>query len=88
MPKKSSGSETIHLTLPESSFKMYNAEAPSLEVETSKEEMLKLYRNMNLIRRLEMAADGLYKTKKIRGFCHLSNGGVSELNQRFLILSA
>ncbi|KAI7894255.1 dehydrogenase E1 component-domain-containing protein [Mucor mucedo] len=69
------GSQSIHLTLPETSFQTYNVEAPSLEVETNKEEMLKLYKNMNLIRRLEMAADGLYKAKKIRGFCHLSNGG-------------
>ncbi|GAA5805755.1 dehydrogenase E1 component-domain-containing protein [Helicostylum pulchrum] len=74
MAKKSS-SESIHITLPESSFKMYNADAPSFEIETNKEELLDLYKNMNLIRRVEMAADGLYKAKKIRGFCHLSNGG-------------
>lgn len=70
-------SDSIHFTLPESAFKMYNEEAPSLEIETNKEELISLYKNMNRIRRVEMAADGLYKAKKIRGFCHLSNGGVS-----------
>lgn len=28
----------------------------------------------NMIRRMEMAADRLYKEKKVRGFCHLSTG--------------
>lgn len=29
---------------------------------------------MTLRRRMELAADGLYKDRKIRGFCHLSTG--------------
>ncbi len=29
---------------------------------------------MNIIRRIETAADGLYKSRMIRGFCHLSTG--------------
>ncbi len=36
--------------------------------------MLGLYRTMQAIRRLETACDQLYKSKKIRGFCHLSTG--------------
>ncbi|KAH1293839.1 alpha subunit of pyruvate dehydrogenase [Aspergillus fumigatus] len=33
-----------------------------------------MYQDMLTIRRLEIAADALYKQKKIRGFCHLSTG--------------
>lgn len=33
-----------------------------------------MYYNMVAIRQMEMAADRLYKEKKIRGFCHLSTG--------------
>lgn len=32
------------------------------------------YREMSLVRRMEIAADGLYKQKQIRGFLHLYNG--------------
>ncbi|KAI7866411.1 dehydrogenase E1 component-domain-containing protein [Spinellus fusiger] len=69
-----SGSEKVKITLPETSFEMYNAEKPSLEVEISKEELLDMYTKMTTIRRMEMAADAMYKAKKIRGFCHLCNG--------------
>ncbi|RKP13372.1 Dehydrogenase, E1 component, partial [Piptocephalis cylindrospora] len=62
------------LDLPESSFSAYDCEAPSLQVEVSGEKLINLYRQMTLIRRLEMAADALYKAKMIRGFCHLCTG--------------
>ncbi|KAL0084179.1 PDH complex alfa subunit [Phycomyces blakesleeanus] len=77
MAQASSGSddsEKIKITLPESSFEMYNAEKPSLEVELSKAELLDMYTKMTTMRRMEMAADAMYKAKKIRGFCHLCNG--------------
>jgi pyruvate dehydrogenase E1 component alpha subunit len=35
---------------------------------------LKYYEQMQLIRRMEMKADALYKNRMIRGFCHLSIG--------------
>lgn len=57
---------------------MYHAEAPSLEMETNKEELIEMYTQMATIRRIEMASDGLYKSKKIRGFCHLSTGEVCQ----------
>jgi len=75
MPRFSS--EKLTITLPETSFEMYNCEKPSLDVEVSKEELLDMYTKMTTMRRMEMTADGLYKAKKIRGFCHLCNGQVS-----------
>lgn len=67
-------SEKITITLPESSFEMFKADKPDLTVEISKEELLDMYTKMTTMRRMGMAADGLYKAKKIRGFCHLCNG--------------
>ncbi|KAK9718828.1 alpha subunit of pyruvate dehydrogenase [Basidiobolus ranarum] len=60
--------------LEEEDFVTFNCEAPQNEVSFSKEELLEMYRQMNVMRRLEMAADALYKSKMIRGFCHLCIG--------------
>ncbi|OBZ84999.1 Pyruvate dehydrogenase E1 component subunit alpha, mitochondrial [Choanephora cucurbitarum] len=67
-------SDKLSITLPETSFETYNCEKPGLEVEVTKEELLDMYNKMTVMRRMEMVADGLYKAKKIRGFCHLCNG--------------
>lgn len=50
---------------------------PQMYADTSRDELLSLYRTMVRIRRMELAADQLYKQKLIRGFCHLYNGQVS-----------
>lgn len=70
----SSASDLVKIELPASSFDGYMIDVPELSFETEKETLLKMYKDMIVIRRMEMAADALYKAKKIRGFCHLSVG--------------
>jgi len=41
---------------------------------TTREEMMKLFTDMSTIRRMETVASDLYKSKFIRGFCHLYSG--------------
>jgi len=69
-------SEPFKVTLPEDSFQGYKCDPPELEVEVTKDELLTWYKQMTLMRRMEMAADQLYKAKFIRGFCHLAIGQV------------
>ncbi|RKF79189.1 Pyruvate dehydrogenase E1 component subunit alpha, mitochondrial [Golovinomyces cichoracearum] len=64
----------FNVTLSDQSFEMYNLEPLSHTLETTKAELRQMLYNMAAIRRMEMAADRLYKEKKIRGFCHLSTG--------------
>ncbi|KAI8363491.1 dehydrogenase E1 component-domain-containing protein [Mortierella sp. GBAus27b] len=64
----------VIIHLPESSFEAYNCEAPSLKVSLERETLLNMYRGMMTMRRMETTADGLYKSKLIRGFCHLCTG--------------
>lgn len=60
--------------LSEESFETYELDPPPYTLETTKKELKKMYYDMVATRRMEMAADRLYKEKKIRGFCHLSTG--------------
>jgi hypothetical protein len=62
---------TIEVPVP---FKAHNIEAPSQSVETSKSEIVSMFTQAYLMRRLEIASDVLYKGKFIRGFCHLYDG--------------
>ncbi|XP_030747102.1 pyruvate dehydrogenase E1 component subunit alpha, mitochondrial-like [Sitophilus oryzae] len=47
---------------------------PSITSELEKAEALKLFKQMDMVRRTENALAGLYREKKIRGFCHLVVG--------------
>ena len=53
-------------------------DGPSTNVSVTREDALKIYRNMQSIRRLETNAGNLYKEKIIRGFCHLYSGQVRD----------
>ncbi|KAJ5162782.1 uncharacterized protein N7500_004612 [Penicillium coprophilum] len=62
------------IPLAEESFQTYNLDPPPYFVETTKNQLKQMYRDMIAIRRMELGADQLYKERKIRGFCHLSTG--------------
>lgn len=56
-------------------FKLHKLEeSPKTEVTLEREDALNYYRQMMMIRRMEAAANALYKEKSIRGFCHLYSG--------------
>ena len=62
---------TVEIAVP---FKGHNIEPPSQTSETSPKEVLGFFKDMSRMRRMEIAADQLYKSKLIRGFCHLYDG--------------
>lgn len=64
------------MKLHEDSFRSYRTDIPSLEVEVTKDMLIDMYTKMSTMRRMEMAADALYRQKLIRGFCHLATGQV------------
>ncbi|KAJ2455045.1 alpha subunit of pyruvate dehydrogenase, partial [Coemansia sp. RSA 2424] len=68
------GDETVTFEFCDKTFEGYNIETPSRTLTMTKAEAVGLYRDMQTVRRLEMAADSSYKHKLIRGFCHLCTG--------------
>ncbi|MQM00571.1 hypothetical protein Taro_033306 [Colocasia esculenta] len=62
---------TVETSVP---FVGHKCEPPSREVETTPGELMGFFREMAMMRRMEIAADSLYKAKLIRGFCHLYDG--------------
>ena len=69
-------SKPFTVRLHDDTFHGYKTETPSLEVEVNKDMLIDMYQKMTLMRRMEMAADALYRQKLIRGFCHLATGQV------------
>ncbi|RXK39616.1 pyruvate dehydrogenase (acetyl-transferring) E1 component, alpha subunit [Tremella mesenterica] len=69
-----SGSATFKVNLPGDSFHSYRCDVPDPEIEISKDGLVDMYHKMVQMRRMEQAADALYKQKLIRGFCHLAIG--------------
>lgn len=56
-------------------FKLHNLQSgPPTAVTVSRDDAIKLYSQMQAIRRLETSAGNLYKEKIVRGFCHLYSG--------------
>lgn len=72
-------SKPFTVKLHEDSFHSFQCEKPELELEVSKDQLMTMYKDMQTMRRMEMAADALYKAKLIRGFCHLAIGQVRVL---------
>ncbi|KAM0747141.1 pyruvate dehydrogenase e1 component alpha subunit [Meredithblackwellia eburnea MCA 4105] len=70
----SSSSEPFKIKLHPEYFQTYRCDSPSLEFEATKDSLVQMYTDMVKMRRMEMAADQLYKAKLIRGFCHLAIG--------------
>ncbi|MBW0551035.1 hypothetical protein O181_090750 [Austropuccinia psidii MF-1] len=67
-------SQKFNVTLDSDYYQTYKCESPSLDLQITKNELIKMYTLMVTMRRMEMAADSLYKQKMIRGFCHLAIG--------------
>ncbi|XP_031386302.1 pyruvate dehydrogenase E1 component subunit alpha-2, mitochondrial-like [Punica granatum] len=62
---------TIETSVP---FTSHRCEPPCRSVETTPQELVSFFQDMAKMRRMEIAADSLYKAKLIRGFCHLYDG--------------
>ncbi|KAL4891710.1 dehydrogenase E1 component-domain-containing protein [Aspergillus ambiguus] len=72
IPQEDDKPFTVQLS--DESFETYEIDPPPYSLEVTKKELKQMYYDMVAVRRMEMAADRLYKEKKIRGFCHLSTG--------------
>jgi len=71
--KSNANSESVQIKL-NVPFKGHKLTPPPSVSDTSKDELLRFYREMAYYRRFEIVADTMYKQRCIRGFCHLYDG--------------
>ena len=74
--RDASSGTTLEYDAPKA-YKLHMLEqGPSTHVSCNREEGLDFYKKMQVIRRMEASANNMYKSKLIRGFCHLYSGQV------------
>ncbi|KAI9325979.1 dehydrogenase E1 component-domain-containing protein [Zopfochytrium polystomum] len=67
-------SQSYSVPFPADTFNTHHFPEPPRDTTVTGKELMDMFRTMVQIRRLETASDQLYKSKMIRGFCHLSTG--------------
>ncbi|CAF0922579.1 unnamed protein product [Adineta ricciae] len=72
--REASSGATLEYDAP-NAYKLHMLEkGPNTHVSCNREEGLDHYKKMQTVRRMEASANNMYKSKLIRGFCHLYSG--------------
>jgi pyruvate dehydrogenase E1 component alpha subunit len=64
---------SITVDLPKFDTHRFDVPLPK-QATATKSELIKYYQQFQVLRRMEIACDNLYKNREIRGFCHLYDG--------------